>query len=611
MKFRNDINGLRAIAVISVVLFHFNNDWLPGGFVGVDVFFVISGFLMTSIIFRGFENNNFKLSSFFVSRVNRILPALIVLCASLLIFGWFFLSPIDYRPLSAQVVSSLAFVSNVFFWRESGYFDSSSTEKWLLHTWSLSVEWQFYVLYPLVLVALKRWLSIERLKALLLISTFITFILCVYASYRWTEASYFLLPTRAWEMLLGGVAFLYPFKLLERHGKWLVWLGIVMIALAYMFVSKHIIWPGYIALLPVVGAYIILMSNNQKNFLLNNTVSQKIGKWSYSIYLWHWPVVVANTYLSFDMWWLFGIPLSIFLGYFSYRFVESQQLIEGKRWGSLVLSKPVLANVILLLISISVFLSNGALFRLSDEEKVVVLDSISAQEDRMYPKPNKNIDGLDIRFIPGRTDKNILFVGASHIEHTYPYAIKNSEKYNIYYLTMGGCFLTESMENPKWSCSNLKDYKRLFDHVEFEKVVTSLYCFYCYVKDDSSQSVEENVKNRTNEYNHFLKFAKEKSKEVIIILGEPVGETFNPKLSVRHQLPDHIPVSEARDTFKVHYEAMKRMELDQVEIIDPIDFLCTDICPTKLNGKFAYSDQSHFRPFYAEQKLTYLAPIFD
>ena len=163
MQFREDINGLRAIAVIAVVLFHFNSSWMPGGFAGVDVFFVISGFLMTGIIFKGLEQQKFSILRFYVARANRIIPALAILCIILLILGWFYLTPQDYKALGKHAASSVTFVSNVTYWLESGYFDALASEKWLLHTWSLSVEWQFYLIYPLVLVF---WSLINGPKAL-------------------------------------------------------------------------------------------------------------------------------------------------------------------------------------------------------------------------------------------------------------------------------------------------------------------------------------------------------------------------------------------------------------------------------------------------------------
>lgn len=162
VNFRYDINGLRAIAVLVVVIFHFLPTYLTGGFVGVDVFFVISGFLMTSIIFNGLANNKFNLFKFYVSRANRIIPALGVLCLILVILGWFFLPPTEYKSLGKHIVGSITFLSNIFYWQESGYFDASSHEKWLLHTWSLSVEWQFYIIYPVILLILNKFINISK-----------------------------------------------------------------------------------------------------------------------------------------------------------------------------------------------------------------------------------------------------------------------------------------------------------------------------------------------------------------------------------------------------------------------------------------------------------------
>ena len=165
MKFREDINALRAIAVVAVVIFHFNHAWLPGGFAGVDVFFVISGFLMTMIIFKGLEKDTFSILKFYGARVRRIVPALVALCFALLVFGYLLLSPLDYLILGKHAAASLTFTSNILYWTEAGYFNDDSIEKWLLHTWSLSVEWQFYLVYPLLLVGLKKLLTLKQIKS--------------------------------------------------------------------------------------------------------------------------------------------------------------------------------------------------------------------------------------------------------------------------------------------------------------------------------------------------------------------------------------------------------------------------------------------------------------
>uniref|UniRef100_UPI0024934655 acyltransferase family protein n=1 Tax=Vibrio rotiferianus TaxID=190895 RepID=UPI0024934655 len=326
MNFRYDINGLRAIAVIAVVLFHFNPAWFPGGFAGVDVFFVISGFLMTGIIFKGLMNDNFNLFDFYIARANRIIPVLIVLCLVLLVFGWFYLPPFGYRELGKHVSSSLVFFSNVIYWRESGYFDVASHEKWLLHTWSLSVEWQFYILYPIVLVALKKFLSLENLKRLIFFGTVLSFCLSVIAAVNWPNPAYYLLPTRAWEMMMGGVAFLYPWNLSESKKKLIEIIGLALILGSYIFVSSDVPWPGLFALFPVLGSYLIIVSNQQTSLITNNAPFQYLGKFSYSIYIWHWPVVVYLYFYELHGYEVFGIFLSIVLGFSSYYFVESKKI---------------------------------------------------------------------------------------------------------------------------------------------------------------------------------------------------------------------------------------------------------------------------------------------
>ncbi len=323
MKFRKDINGLRAIAVIAVVLFHFNPYWIPGGFAGVDVFFVISGFLMTSIIFRGIENNNLSILKFYVSRANRIIPALAALCLVLLVLGFFYLHPLDYKALGKHITSSMLFLSNVIYWKESGYFDAVSHEKWLLHTWSLSVEWQFYIIYPLVLVAMRKVMSVKNMKKTILFGMILGFIFCVIVTYWKPNPSYYLLPTRAWEMMMGGVAYIYPLTIQEKRKKFVEWLGLALITLSYFLISKNSAWPGYLAILPVTGAFLIIQSQRTDSLITCNFLFQKLGTWSYSIYLWHWPLVVTIYYFSLNEMYIYiGIGLSVLLGFISNTYIE-------------------------------------------------------------------------------------------------------------------------------------------------------------------------------------------------------------------------------------------------------------------------------------------------
>ncbi|MBP2700350.1 acyltransferase [Vibrio parahaemolyticus] len=418
MKFRTDINGLRAIAVIAVVLFHFNPAWVPGGFAGVDVFFVISGFLMTGIIFRGLENHNFSIINFYIARANRIIPALSVVCLVLLAFGWFYLAPLDYRVLGKHVASSLGFISNVVYWRESGYFDSASHSKWLLHTWSLSVEWQFYIIYPVLLVLLKKCLSLTKIKRLLVVSTVFGFIFSAYVTYRWPDPAYFLFPTRAWEMMMGGLAFIYPLQNVKKtHKKYLEWAGIMLILSSYWFISKDNLWPGYLALIPVMGAYLVIIAHRSDSEITNNIIMQKVGSWSYSIYLWHWPIVVLGYYLEVPHWEWIGIPVSVILGFCSYKFIEGIKLptLSSMSVKSIASFKPLWMVAVVGLMSTFVYAKHGIPTRVSaDVLKTENLSKGAKKElEGCFYFPNDDYDGKPC-IIGNKANISAVIIGDSH-----------------------------------------------------------------------------------------------------------------------------------------------------------------------------------------------------
>ena len=359
MNFRNDINALRAIAVLAVVIFHFLPQYLPGGFAGVDVFFVISGYLMTSIIFQGIEHKNFTLLRFYFARARRIIPALAFLCIILLLIGWFYSTPDDYRSLGKHIAGSLSFLSNIIYYSESGYFNPASHEKWLLHTWSLSVEWQFYIIYPILITILFRFFNLKQVKISLLLTGLISFIFCLYASSKWPDNTFYLLPARAWEMISGGLIFLYPLRLSSKNRGYLNVLGILLVLLSYLLLSEANVWPGFLALLPVAGTCLIILAQ-QKNSLISQSPSLKfIGNCSYSIYLWHWPIVAFLNNLgktNDNIFILAGIVLSVVLGWLSYILIENQI----KKFSQVKVNITLIATTMAIgLLSSYVYLSNG------------------------------------------------------------------------------------------------------------------------------------------------------------------------------------------------------------------------------------------------------------
>lgn len=327
-NFRNDINGLRAWAVLAVIFYHFGIPGFGGGFIGVDVFFCISGFLMTGIVIRGLERGNFSLAGFYLARAKRIVPALLCLCSVLIVLGWFMLLPPDYKLLGSHSLYSLSFLSNVEYWREAGYFDVSSHEKWLLHTWSLSVEWQFYLLLPIALITTWR-LKPGRAGQLAVIAAFLALSLVASIMTTNTDASmaFFLLHTRAWEMLAGGLVFLLGDTALlpPARRRALESAGLLLIALSIAVFDHTSPWPGWRAVVPVAGAMLVLTANRASAWT-GNRAAAWLGDRSYSLYLWHWPVYVALVYVELRYNYIAiagGLVATLVLGHLSYALVEN------------------------------------------------------------------------------------------------------------------------------------------------------------------------------------------------------------------------------------------------------------------------------------------------
>jgi peptidoglycan/LPS O-acetylase OafA/YrhL len=339
MQRRNDIDGLRAIAVLGVVLHHAGLAALPGGFVGVDVFFMISGFLISRIITDGVADGSFSLAHFYERRARRILPALIPAVALSLVAGYWLLLPDDYENLGQSAVATLLFANNVLLTLTSGYWDLAATFKPLLHTWSLGVEEQFYIAYPLLaLLVLRRW---PRLFAPMLSGGIaISLLLSVVLSARQPDASFYLIHTRAWELLLGALtAWRLPrTPQPERVARALALAGLAMIVGAMFLIDETAPYPGWRALLPCVGTALILRhgaAGGLAQRVLGWGPLVLIGLASYSIYLWHQPLFAFARALSVTppgAGVMAALTLAtLIIGYSSWRWIE-QPFRDARRW---------------------------------------------------------------------------------------------------------------------------------------------------------------------------------------------------------------------------------------------------------------------------------------
>ena len=346
MTFRNDINLLRALSVLFVLLYHFKIPYINNGYVGVDIFFVISGYLMTSIIFNGFNQNTFNLRKFYIGRFKRIVPALLIIVIILFIFGYFNFLSIIYSRLVNEIVYAIAFISNIDYFRDVGYFDIDAYKKWFLHTWSLSVEFQFYLIYPLVLLILKKFFNINTLKWFILLAFILSLISSIYESYTNPSAAYFLLQNRAWQLLAGGLVYLFPMNIKKAN---LVQYVTVTLLLIFIFLpSFKSIWGGVISTIPIILAVIFLYANSSNTYLAKIKALHYIGLWSYSIYLWHWVIVVFLFHYGLldNIYYVaLGIVLSILFGAISYYTIERNFKYKGRI---------VLATLIILIVSTNI-----------------------------------------------------------------------------------------------------------------------------------------------------------------------------------------------------------------------------------------------------------------
>jgi peptidoglycan/LPS O-acetylase OafA/YrhL len=328
-RYRPDIDGLRAIAVMLVVSFHAFPEAMPGGFIGVDIFFVISGFLITGIIVRELEQQRFSLLAFYHRRVRRIFPALIVVLGATLVLGWLWMLPAAYAQLSADVFASAAFFSNIALLLQSGYFDIESGKKPLLHLWSLGIEEQFYLFWPLILMLVARLrLNIPAAAAVIGLASFVLNVALIGSN---PVATFYLPFTRAWE-LAAGAALACGWSAVSQAGvasNWRALTGIVLIAVAAIVLDTKSAFPGWWAVLPVAGAALLLSAPTAWGcrHLLASPSMVRIGLISYPLYLWHWPLLVFFAIIKFAPLTLLErglvVGLSFVLAWLTYRFIET------------------------------------------------------------------------------------------------------------------------------------------------------------------------------------------------------------------------------------------------------------------------------------------------
>lgn len=328
MKYRAEIDGLRALAVVPVILFHAGFELFSGGFVGVDVFFVISGYLITTILIEDIENKRFSLVNFYERRARRILPALFFVMFVCIPFAWMWMLPAQMKDFSHSLVAVSLFASNVLFWRTSGYFDAAAEEKPFQHTWSLAVEEQYYVLFPIFLFLAWRY-GKNRVFWMIVVMAAISLLLSEWGWRNRATANFYLAPTRAWELFAGSIAAFTVQKQGVRKNNYLALLGLAAIIFSIFAYDETTPFPSVYALVPVMGVVLLVLYAEKETLvaqLLSTKLFVSVGLISYSAYLWHQPLFAFARLRLFEHPSLAVMTMlstaSVVLAYISWRFIE-------------------------------------------------------------------------------------------------------------------------------------------------------------------------------------------------------------------------------------------------------------------------------------------------
>jgi peptidoglycan/LPS O-acetylase OafA/YrhL len=431
-KFRPEINGLRALAVISVFLFHIESPYFLGGFLGVDIFFLISGYLITKIIHNSLHNNTFSIYAFYERRIRRIFPALFGMLFALgITFGLLYDSD-SFADFGKTLTSVALFSSNILFFKQRlGYFDLSAFSKPLLHTWSLAVEEHFYLIYPFILILINKYLKANYLKWLTIL-LIISLLLYVFTFYKYSAFAFYMIPARAWEFLVGAlVVFLEKNEFVKirelKYINGLFNLGIVSIISSIILYNNSFIITILFTILAVFGSFLILLfggiTTSRFSIILNNKIALFIGKISYSFYLLHWPLYCIIRYFHWHklefIEFVFFLLLIVYLSYLSWKYIEEpfRRMAFNIIKRDTIISSSAILILIISAIGLFIYINKGIPDRFNSNQYIVRIkqdtlwDAIAANQKHFYSKISEN---LPIVIGDKKTKPSFILWGDSH-----------------------------------------------------------------------------------------------------------------------------------------------------------------------------------------------------
>lgn len=621
--YRKEIDGLRAFAVLSVVVFHAFPSWLKGGFIGVDVFFVISGFLITCHIFENLNKGQFSFNDFFGRRIRRIFPALILVMVCSLLFGWFALLANEYAQLGKHVASGAGFITNFILVGESGYFDNAAETKPMLHLWSLAVEEQFYIVWPLAL-----WLSWKRKFNLLTLSIIVAGV-SFYLNLRFVKTqpieTFFLPIGRFWELLSGSFLawlLMYKAELITNVKLWvdkyvvkiiyakdvadngstvsnlMSFFGLLLLSYGVIRINQSLAFPSKWALIPVLGAVLVIASGSKawpNRLFLMNPIAIWFGLISYPLYLWHWPILSFLQIIEGetpDGYARIGaVLLSIGLAWGTYRFIERPIRSVGL-WKIKTISLAVLMAIVGAF-ALFIHTSDGRLLPVGPKQFVADTVKVSPKrEECHFPLKNDFAERTVCSYF-GST-KSIAVFGNSHsVELAYGIAeLLRESKIGVVHHTMSGCEHNYGLSNlnEKQSICAIWEASVVHDLKVDETITTVVVSFRneAYLNNLDAQTALVDMLNELISAN----------KEVILVLQAPM-----PKMHINSYIRKYVFNNEANvkgrtlDEWETLYSAkhdlMKKLPVE-VKVYDPSDVFCDGRdCYVVKDGLALFFDDDH------------------
>jgi peptidoglycan/LPS O-acetylase OafA/YrhL len=579
LKYRSEIDGLRALAVIPVIFFHAGYSWFSGGYVGVDVFFVISGYLITSLLIEDINNDRFSLIDFYERRARRILPALFLVMLACLPFAWLTLLPDQMESFSKSLIAVSWFVSNMLFWKESGYFESASDEKPLLHTWSLSVEEQFYIFFPFILLIVFKYRRKNSAVWIFMIALG-SYFLSHFMARVDTSANFYLFLTRAWELLVGSSIALMLKKYGLKESNIFSILGIFALIFSITVYDETLLFPSLYTLLPVLGTALILCTSGQST-LVGRILKFKgfvyIGLLSYSAYLWHQPIFAFLRVVSLDevshAVMPFAISITFVLAYISWKYIE--QPFRGKdkifeRKGVFVSSG--IGILLFSLIGIVGDRTNGFMMRLNEEQqKIVSYEKYDAEsqfrQGICFLDKRESSKDFDVECVID--NKNGYFVwGDSHAAALASGMIANG--LIVSQRTASGCppILNKVIEYPSRPyCEEIN--KSNFELIKNSNQPVVLHANWSLYKGDVVEEFSETIQL----------LRKGGVKNIIVVGSVPKFEPELPKILLNSNLllnSEHSIEWSDKTISDIDRKLEAQMSILGVKYKSPLDVLCKD-----------------------------------